>query len=190
MRTLPWPPCIDVWQHGDVLLGQVLQVAYTVPGDPTTWKRAGRGHHSTFNNDDHTWAAAKIAHGYQRAVEDFAQRLPERAERARQALEHLGRKFPQAGSPWGPRMPVFLEIDVYLERPKSSKLLTPCCDRNDWDNYAKLCSDALQGYAYHRDGQVIGGTPCKHYGDPPRTEIRLTFCVEPTPPPRQKGPRK
>jgi Holliday junction resolvase RusA-like endonuclease len=67
--------------------------------------------------------------------------------------------------------PLMLTIWVYLSRPKShsgargllkSAPIWPN-KRPDWDNYAKTASDALNGAAYHDDGQVVWAAVAKRY---------------------------
>lgn len=48
--------------------------------------------------------------------------------------------------------PLEVSIGVYVKRPKTSKLLYPM---GDCDNYAKSYLDSLNGHAWHDDRQVI-----------------------------------
>jgi Holliday junction resolvase RusA-like endonuclease len=68
----------------------------------------------------------------------------------RSAMDLLLRKMfakrePMAG-------PLEVSIGVYVKRPKTSKLLYPM---GDCDNYAKSYLDSLNGHAWHDDRQVI-----------------------------------
>jgi len=49
---------------------------------------------------------------------------------------------------------VGMGIYVVLQRPKGCKKKYPT-SRPDWDNYAKLVCDALNGIAYKDDSQVV-----------------------------------
>jgi len=43
----------------------------------------------------------------------------------------------------------------------------------DWDNLGKIASDALEGLAYKRDGQIATGIVHKRYSNQPRLEIEI-----------------
>ena len=45
--------------------------------------------------------------------------------------------------------------------------------RPDWDNYGKLLSDALEGFAYDNDSQITTAIIKKRYGYPPRIELQI-----------------
>jgi Holliday junction resolvase RusA-like endonuclease len=45
--------------------------------------------------------------------------------------------------------------------------------RPDWDNVAKLASDALNGIVWLDDAQVVQATVSKHYGEAPSTVIEV-----------------
>ena len=45
--------------------------------------------------------------------------------------------------------------------------------RPDWDNVGKMCSDALNGLAYHDDSQIVSATVEKWYSTEPRVEVEL-----------------
>ncbi len=44
----------------------------------------------------------------------------------------------------------------------------------DGDNVAKVCMDALEGYAYHNDSQVVEHYCRKMYGEQPKVVIRMS----------------
>ena len=68
--------------------------------------------------------------------------------------------------------PVRLEIELFIQKPKSvSKKRTMPTTKPDWDNYGKLVSDSLNGFAYRDDAQVTTAIVRKRYGTPPRIEI-------------------
>lgn len=71
-------------------------------------------------------------------------------------------------------VPVRLEATFYRERPKSlsKKVLLPVT-RPDWDNYAKLLTDALEKYVYGNDSQITDARIRKRFGSPPRIELTL-----------------
>jgi Holliday junction resolvase RusA-like endonuclease len=59
---------------------------------------------------------------------------------------------------------VRLIIDVYVEKPKSTpkKRMFPTV-KPDWDNYAKLVCDALNGIVWRDDAQIISAVVTKSY---------------------------
>ncbi|HYR17877.1 MAG TPA: RusA family crossover junction endodeoxyribonuclease [Myxococcales bacterium] len=67
--------------------------------------------------------------------------------------------------------PVILTVTAHLARPAGhygKRGLRPSapecpCGRPDWDNLAKLVSDALNGVAYRDDGQIVAATMRKRY---------------------------
>jgi Holliday junction resolvase RusA-like endonuclease len=90
--------------------------------------------------------------------------------------------------------PLMLEVWCYFPRPaghfgsgRNAGRLRPAAPRvpagarTDWDNLGKLVADALQGYAYRDDGQIVDGSVHKRYADgrPPGWRIILEEWREP-----------
>ncbi len=69
---------------------------------------------------------------------------------------------------------VRLIIDFYLKRPATlpKKVLEPI-KRPDIDNLVKTVLDALNGYAFKDDSQIVMLTANKYYGDPPHIDITI-----------------
>lgn len=63
----------------------------------------------------------------------------------------------------------WLEYAETEEAPKTSKR------GDDWDNYAKIICDALNGVAYYDDGQIATGIVDKRYSPNPRIEVELCY---------------
>lgn len=73
---------------------------------------------------------------------------------------------------FGKDEPLWLEATFYRSRPKSVKRRLPTC-KPDWDNYAKLLTDALETFLYNNDSQITTATIKKRYGFPPRIQLHL-----------------
>ena len=74
-------------------------------------------------------------------------------------------------------VPLRLEATFYRERPKHlPKRVTMPVARPDYDNYAKLLTDALEKFVYKNDSQICTALIKKRFGSPPR--IELTIEVE------------
>jgi Holliday junction resolvase RusA-like endonuclease len=82
-----------------------------------------------------------------------------------------------------PQEPVFMLIDAVFRIPKGftkadrekavrGEILP--LKRADVDNIAKVCMDALTGYAYHDDAQVVEVYCRKVYGENQRVVIRMS----------------
>ena len=73
--------------------------------------------------------------------------------------------------------PIRLTVTAYVPMPKSipkKKQATAMpVTRPDLDNYVKQVEDALLGYAYRDDAQIVTIVARKRYGEPPRWEITL-----------------
>ena len=76
--------------------------------------------------------------------------------------------------------PLKMTIWAWLMIPKSTskkraKMMTEMIIipevQPDWDNLGKIVSDALEGLAYKRDGQIATGIVHKRYSDRPRLEV-------------------
>ena len=71
--------------------------------------------------------------------------------------------------------PLEMELDFYLRRPKSVKRKWPTV-KPDVSNCVKLAEDALEGFLFDNDSQVVSLRAAKHYaaqGELPRIEIRV-----------------
>lgn len=82
-----------------------------------------------------------------------------------------------------PQEPVFMLIDAVFRIPKGftkadrakavrGEILP--VKRADSDNISKVCMDALNGYAYHDDAQVVEVYCRKVYGENPRVVIKMS----------------
>ena len=83
--------------------------------------------------------------------------------------------------PFPPETPLEVTVTAYFARPKSAprKRVRPTV-RPDYDNIAKLVTDALQGLAFHDDCEVVDAHIHKLYAtypDPPRTEVVIKEAV-------------
>lgn len=79
----------------------------------------------------------------------------------------------QPGALWDG--PIRLEIDFYMQRPKSTpKRVVYPATKPDFDNLVKCVIDSLEGLIYTNDSRIVQASICKHYGDPPRVEVVLT----------------
>lgn len=58
--------------------------------------------------------------------------------------------------------PLALTLTIKLKRPKTVKRYSPCV-KPDFDNYAKLVCDAMNGIVYVDDGQVVDAHITKVY---------------------------
>lgn len=56
--------------------------------------------------------------------------------------------------------PIEVNLAVHVKKPKTTKLAYPI---GDVDNYAKAYLDALNGYAWHDDRQIIKATITKEF---------------------------
>ena len=91
------------------------------------------------------------------------------AERAIMLAWQALRPRPQ---PWPADVPLALTVLAVLRKPKRTKREQPTA-KPDWDNLGKLVSDALAGFAYADDKQIVRATVEKVYGTPARWEITL-----------------
>lgn len=75
---------------------------------------------------------------------------------------------------FGDGVPLRLEATFYRDRPKSlPKRVTMPVSRPDYDNYAKLLTDALEKFVYKNDSQITTALVRKRFGSPPRIELKL-----------------
>ncbi len=76
---------------------------------------------------------------------------------------------------FGEKIPLYLEATFFRSRPKHlPKRVTMPVSRPDWDNYAKLLTDALEKFIYPNDSQITTATIKKRFGTPPRIELEIT----------------
>ena len=74
--------------------------------------------------------------------------------------------------------PLAIEMKIFMPRPKSkSKKIWAWTTRPDLDNLIKIL-DALNGVFWHDDSQIIELHASKDYGEPARTEIKITERME------------
>lgn len=50
--------------------------------------------------------------------------------------------------------------------------------RPDWDNIGKIVCDALNGYAYHDDSQIVYAVVRKEYGQIPKVIVNISGSVD------------
>ena len=137
-------------------------IGFFVPGEP----RGTARHRTTRSGHTYTPQATTAA----------------RAEIAAAYLDTVGAGFPHEG-------PVELDIvacfPVRASWPKWKRELVecgedvPCCTKPDFDNIAKLVSDALNGIAYKDDSQIHSATVSKMYATTPGLHVWLSL-QEPT----------
>jgi len=78
-----------------------------------------------------------------------------------------------------PGVPIRIEATFYREKPKSSpKRVTMPVTRPDYDNYAKLLTDALEKFVYKDDSQICTALIKKRFGSPPRIELAIEVDEE------------
>lgn len=76
-------------------------------------------------------------------------------------------------------VPIRLEATFYRERPKHlPKRVTMPVSRPDYDNYAKLLTDALEKFVYKNDSQICTALIKKRFGSPPRIELTIEVDEE------------
>lgn len=52
-------------------------------------------------------------------------------------------------------VPIYLDVEFYLERPKSNKLSAPSNKKADLDKLIRAVNDALSGLVFYDDSQVV-----------------------------------
>jgi Holliday junction resolvase RusA-like endonuclease len=158
-----------------------IVVRFVVPGDPVPWTRPlNRRQGGRRNTDAHEAHAGEV-------LRWFRQR----------AAVHI--EYGPTGDPipiWPAGTPVSMSIRAHVKRPKghygtgrNAGKLTPkysevswCPFKPDIDNYFKLIADALSGWAWADDGQIVTHIPApeKRYvelGAKPRTDVVLSGPV-------------
>jgi len=80
-------------------------------------------------------------------------------------LKNGGKKFPKP-------TPLRLEVKFVLKKPTSARRKYPSV-RPDLDNYVKLLKDALSGYLWDDDGQIVELIAKKEYGEMPCIELEV-----------------
>ena len=143
--------------------GQTVSgVTFKVPGPPKgkPRHRTRKGGHSYPDPEGLTWEA--------RVLNAFLASVPP------------GTTFPIF--PKG--VPVRLSIILQVELPRSKHRKKPvpaqwCTAKPDWDNAGKLIGDALNGYLWADDAQIVDANAQKYYGEqgqPPFTQIRASLA--------------
>jgi len=75
-------------------------------------------------------------------------------------------------------VPLRLEATFYRDRPKHlPKRVTMPVTRPDYDNYAKLLTDALEKFVYKNDSQICTALIKKRFGSPPRIELTIEVDI-------------
>lgn len=75
--------------------------------------------------------------------------------------------------PWiGEHIAVAMDVTFYLKRPKSVKRPFPTT-KPDLDKLTRCIGDALTGFAYADDAQVIAGKQLKLYGPEPLVSVTI-----------------
>lgn len=73
--------------------------------------------------------------------------------------------------------PVYVRIEFYFERPKSTKAsVVHKITKPDVDKLLRSVLDALTGIVFKDDSQVIECEILKRFGSPARAEIRIGSC--------------
>jgi len=76
-------------------------------------------------------------------------------------------------------IPLHLTATFFLAKPASSpKKITHPVKRPDLDNYVKTLLDALNGYIFPDDSQIVSMILRKSFGTPPRIELMIREEVE------------
>lgn len=71
-------------------------------------------------------------------------------------------------------VPIRLEVTFYRVRPVSApRRVSMPTAAPDFDNYAKLLTDAIEKFFYHSDSQITTAIIRKRFGVPPRIELKL-----------------
>ncbi len=83
---------------------------------------------------------------------------------------------------FGAGVPVYLWATFYRPRPGSlpKRVVLPV-KKPDYDNYAKLLGDALEGFAFPNDSQITTALIKKRFtlpGETPRIEMELKEDIE------------
>jgi Holliday junction resolvase RusA-like endonuclease len=126
-------------------------ITFTVPGEPSPWKRAG-------------------SNGAQRFTLDS---MAGHKETVRWCAHAAGVRPVDC--------PVRLDVVAIFATPRSwsvnrrlAAIGCPVAKTPDGDNLVKLIADALEGIAYPNDKQVALGLTAKIWGGTPRTVITVT----------------
>jgi Holliday junction resolvase RusA-like endonuclease len=70
--------------------------------------------------------------------------------------------------------PIQLDLIFYFKRPRAMKDQIYCLKKPDFDNLAKSIADALNGYAYHDDCQIVLHSCQKLYAQKDMIHIRIS----------------
>lgn len=102
---------------------------------------------------------------------------PEKTAHAENLIrDHVARMM----EPYPPGTPLRIEATFFRSKPKKPKNKVFPVTKPDWDNYAKLLTDALEKFAYDNDSQIVTAIIKKRYVDPryvdqrqPRIELAI-----------------
>ena len=73
-----------------------------------------------------------------------------------------------------PYIPIAIEATFFLLRPKAKpKRFTMPTTKPDYDNLAKMLTDALEKFCFYSDSQITTAIIKKRYGMPARIELTL-----------------
>lgn len=145
------------------------RVTFTVPGEPRGWQRTGQRIRRSKKTG--RLFVQNFTRGETRAEEDGIKHIAAAAMRGRSLLDG----------------PLVLEAIAYLSVPRSWSMkrqrmalaghIFPAV-KPDFDNLAKLCSDALNKVVWRDDAVVVRAFTDKRYSDRPRLEV----CIYPRAP--------
>jgi Holliday junction resolvase RusA-like endonuclease len=94
-----------------------------------------------------------------------------------QVIAQIRREIGPRGILFDDKTPLYLGAIFYINKPKSvSKRITMPITRPDIDNYEKLLTDALSGFLYPNDKQIVSSYTRKRYcldGQVPRIEFKI-----------------
>jgi Holliday junction resolvase RusA-like endonuclease len=99
----------------------------------------------------------------------------------RSVRREITRQLPERFAPFSGEVEIYFQIyrPMLASWPSYKRLLGEMgylrpTTRPDWDNYAKLLTDAMQGVVFRDDGQVVVGSVSMYYSLRPRFEV--TVC--------------
>jgi Holliday junction resolvase RusA-like endonuclease len=128
------------------------ELAFRIPGPPTGKARArsGQGHH-------YTPPATRAYEAKVRAL--FRAAYPDH-------------------NPIAAGIPVSLTIVAEFTKARTSRLQAPT-GKPDWDNLAKIISDALNGLAWHDDAQITDARVIKRFADREGVDVLIEWESHP-----------
>jgi len=152
-------PTIAIWRMPAIRRwpDRMDPLAFTLYAQPKGWQRAGQNGKFKF--------VPKDERAYRKLV-------------AAAAKDAMGTR-----PPWGPQIPLKLEVLCVYTPPKSwtKAKLQACAEGRAWktstpdhDNLVKLISDTLNEIVFADDAQISVTSFAKRYGAPERTQVRIT----------------